>query len=200
MNVALTEHGKRHFKTFEILYLLLYFLLLCKSLFSPKYLPVCFSLSVFIFSFGRFSRFTKCSKIRHLSGRKGEKNLYMKAKKNLSKEKWKYFVDFTFKMFENYLVELRLVRHSIMVQKQFRGPSQMFLKIGVLKNFTNLTGKQLCWSLFLIKSQAWSPAILLIETPTEMFSSVYCEIFKNSFFIEQSLWMLLDIFCKCSKV
>ena len=151
------------------------------------------------FFFGRFSRFTKCSKIRHLSGRKGEKNLYTKAKKNLSKEKWKYFVDFTFKMIENYLVELRLVRHSIMVQKQFRGPSQMFLKIGVLKNFTNLTGKQLCWSLFLIKSQAWSPAILLIETPTEMFSSVYCEIFKNSFFIEQSLWLLLDIFCKCSK-
>ena len=131
---------------------------------------------------------------------KEKKNLYTKAKKNLSKEKWKYFVDFTFKMIENYLVELRLVRHSIMVQKQFRGPSQMFLKIGVLKNFTNLTGKQLCWSLFLIKSQAWSPAILLIETPTEMFSSVYCEIFKSSFFIEQSLWLLLDIFCKCSKV
>ena len=85
---------------------------------------------------------------------KEKKNLYTKAKKNLSKEKWKYFVDFTFKMIENYLVELRLVRHSIMVQKQFRGPSQMFLKIGVLKNFTNLTGKQLCWSLFLIKSQA----------------------------------------------
>ena len=130
---------------------------------------------------------------------KEKKNLYTKAKKNLSKEKWKYFVDFTFKMIENYLVELRLVRHSIMVQKQFRGPSQMFLKIGVLQNFTTLTGKQLCWSLFLIKSQAWSPAILLIETPTEMFSSVYCEIFKNSFFIEQSLWLLLDIFCKCSK-
>ena len=172
----------------------------CFILFSPKYLPICFSLSVFIFFFGRFSRFMKCSKIRHLQEEKEKKNLYMKAKKNLSKEKWKYFVDFTCKMFENYLVELRLVRHSIMVQKQFRCRSQMFLKIGVLKNFTNLTGKQLCWSLFLIKSQAWSPAILLIETPTEMFSSVYCEIFKNSFFIEQCLWLLLDIFCKCSKV
>ena len=29
--------------------------------------------------------------------------------------------------------------------------SQMFLKIGVLKNFANFTGKHLCWSLFLIK-------------------------------------------------
>ena len=31
--------------------------------------------------------------------------------------------------------------------------SQMFFKIGVLKNFVNFTGKHLCWSLFLIKLQ-----------------------------------------------
>ena len=30
--------------------------------------------------------------------------------------------------------------------------SQMFLKISVLKNFANLTGKHLCWSLFLIQT------------------------------------------------
>ena len=30
----------------------------------------------------------------------------------------------------------------------------MFLKIDVLKNFASLTGKHLCWSLFLIKLQA----------------------------------------------
>ena len=173
----------------------------CYILFSPKYLPVSFSLSVFIFFFLEdFQDLWSVLKLGTCQEEKEKKNLYMKAKKNLSKEKWKYFVDFTCKMFENYLVELRLVRHSIMVQKQFRCRSQMFLKIGVLKNFTNLTEKQLCWSLFLIKSQAWSPAILLIETPTEMFSPVYCEIFKNSFFIEKSLWLLLDIFCKCSKV
>ena len=29
--------------------------------------------------------------------------------------------------------------------------SQMFFKIGFLKNFTNFTGKHLCWSVFLIK-------------------------------------------------
>ena len=29
--------------------------------------------------------------------------------------------------------------------------SQMLFKIGVLKNFANFTGRQLCWSLFLIK-------------------------------------------------
>ena len=33
--------------------------------------------------------------------------------------------------------------------------SQIFFKIGVLENFTNFTGKHLCWSLFLIKLQVW---------------------------------------------
>ena len=31
--------------------------------------------------------------------------------------------------------------------------SQMFFKIGVLKNFANFTGKHLCWSLFFKKLQ-----------------------------------------------
>ena len=34
--------------------------------------------------------------------------------------------------------------------------SQMFFKIDVLKNFIIFTGKHLCWSLFLIKLQAFS--------------------------------------------
>ena len=38
--------------------------------------------------------------------------------------------------------------------------SQMFLKIGVFKNFTIFTGKQLCWSLFLIKLLGFRPATL----------------------------------------
>ena len=33
--------------------------------------------------------------------------------------------------------------------------SQLFLKIDVLNNFVNFTGKHQCWSLFLIKLQAW---------------------------------------------
>ena len=32
----------------------------------------------------------------------------------------------------------------------------MFFEIGVLKNFANFAGKHLCWSLFLIKLQAYS--------------------------------------------
>ena len=38
---------------------------------------------------------------------------------------------------------------------------QMFFKIGVLKNSANLTGKHLCWSLFLIKLQYVKPATSL---------------------------------------
>ena len=39
--------------------------------------------------------------------------------------------------------------------------SQIFFKIGVLKNFANFTGKHPCRSLFLIKSQARRPTALL---------------------------------------
>ena len=35
------------------------------------------------------------------------------------------------------------------------------VKKGVLKNFANFTGKHLCWSLFLIKFQAFNPGTLL---------------------------------------
>ena len=42
------------------------------------------------------------------------------------------------------------------------------------------TGKQLCWSIFLIKLQGFRPAALLKKnTPTQVFSSEYYEIFKN---------------------
>ena len=38
---------------------------------------------------------------------------------------------------------------------------QVFFEIGVLKIFVNITGKYLCWSLFLIKFQVLTPATLL---------------------------------------
>ena len=44
------------------------------------------------------------------------------------------------------------------VQKQ---PPEAFRKKGVLKNFRNLTEKNLCWSLFLLTLQDFRPAILL---------------------------------------
>ena len=38
--------------------------------------------------------------------------------------------------------------------------SQMFFKIVILKKFAELPRKHLCWSVFLIKKQAWRPAYL----------------------------------------
>ena len=72
-----------------------------------------------------------------------------------------------------------------------RSRSQMFFKIGGLKNFTTSTGKYLCWSLFLIKLEASAP--LLKRTPTQVFSCEYCQRFKNRFFIKHHWWLLLKI-------
>ena len=55
----------------------------------------------------------------------------------------------------------------------------MFFKIGAHENFAIFTGKHLCWSLFLIKLQA--------------FSCGYCEVLGTVFFIEHLLWLLLKV-------
>ena len=52
--------------------------------------------------------------------------------------------------------------------------SQMFFKIGVLKDFALLTGKKLCWSLFLTNFQVWRPATLLKrDSSISIFSFFY---------------------------
>ena len=47
--------------------------------------------------------------------------------------------------------------------------SQIFFKIGVLKDFANFTGKHLCCSLFLIKLQARPAALLKRNSKTGVF-------------------------------
>ena len=56
------------------------------------------------------------------------------------------------------------------VYRSFR--SQMFFKIGLLYNAPIFTEKHLCWTLFLIKLQAFRP-------PTQVFSCECCEFFIN---------------------
>ena len=51
----------------------------------------------------------------------------------------------------------------------------MFYKNGVYKNFAKIAGKHLCWILFLRPAK---------ETPTQLFSCEFCEIFKSKFFKE----------------
>ena len=51
----------------------------------------------------------------------------------------------------------------------------------VLNNLAKFTEKHLCLSLFLIKLQTFrSSTLLKKETPTQVFSYEFCEIFKNT--------------------
>ena len=62
--------------------------------------------------------------------------------------------------------------------------SQMFCKIGNLRNFAMFTGKHLCWSLFFNKEK---------ETPTQVFPCDYlCEFFRTASLIEHPWWLLLE--------
>ena len=61
-------------------------------------------------------------------------------------------------------------------------PRKVFYKKAVLKNFATVTGKHLCWSLFLIKLQ-----IFRLDSKKDSNTGVLlwiCKIFKNSFFEE----------------
>ena len=53
---------------------------------------------------------------------------------------------------------------------------EMFCKNGALKNFAIFTGKHQCWSLFLIKLQAFMPATLLKR---DSITIVFLRILRN---------------------
>ena len=54
-------------------------------------------------------------------------------------------------------------------------------KKDVLKNFAIFIEKQMCWSLFLIKLQAFRPKK---ETPKQVFPIEHCEFLKNTYLEE----------------
>ena len=62
--------------------------------------------------------------------------------------------------------------------------SQMFFKIGVLKNFAVFIGKHLCWSLIFNRVADFRPATILKKRLEQMFYCKYCKIFKNTCFEE----------------
>ena len=61
-----------------------------------------------------------------------------------------------------------------------------FIKKPIFKDFAIFTRKHLCWSLFLIKQQGFRSAKKK-QTPAQVFSCDYCNIFKNTFFEEHLL-------------
>ena len=64
----------------------------------------------------------------------------------------------------------------------------VFYKKAVRKNLPIFTGKQLCWSLFLIR-----PANLLKETPTKVFSCEYFEILRTTILNKFCERLFLDL-------
>ena len=69
----------------------------------------------------------------------------------------------------------------------------MFYVNVVLKNFTKLIRKLLCWSHFFIKLLAYWKV-----TPAQVFSCEFYQIFRNTFFAEY-LWIWLLKCCKTEK-
>ena len=69
---------------------------------------------------------------------------------------------------------MRLTKKILHSQKHH---SEMFYKIGTLKDFTIFTRKPQWWSLNLTK-----PETLSKKAQTQVFCCKYCEIFKNIFF------------------
>ena len=85
---------------------------------------------------------------------------------------------------------------NLQINSSFRSsPSQMFLKIGVLKNFGNFTAKHLCWSLFLILFfSGLTPATLLKKRlQHRCFPVKFLKILKTPFFTEHLRWLPLLI-------
>ena len=57
------------------------------------------------------------------------------------------------------------------------------MKEGV-KNFAEITGKHLCWSLFFNKVRLEACNFIQKETPTRVFCCKFCKIFKSTYFVE----------------
>ena len=72
--------------------------------------------------------------------------------------------------------------------------SQMFFKVGVHKNVANFTEKHLCWSLFVIKLQAFRPGCNLIKKRLQhrCFSVKFGKFLRTSIFTEHLRWIFFS--------
>ena len=63
-----------------------------------------------------------------------------------------------------------------------RQSTEMFYKKAVLKDFAMFTGNQLCWSLFIIKLQAFRPTVLLKILQHRCFPVNVTKFLRRAFF------------------
>ena len=110
---------------------------------------------------------------------------------------------FFFFYFSNF--EISLMKFCILSARKFRFPKykKSFFWENLRKNFFWENIKKISERNF-FRGKFWEPKDLQLywkETPTQVFSSIYCEIFKNSFFIELLQWLLLQAFLyKCVEI
>ena len=119
------------------------------------------------------------------SRREEEKKRKIRWWRTWRKGKLIFFSFFFF--WENVLFTSCVIRWC---RKTFKGNSQKQPFTDVLQNMYSL-----CWSLFLIKLQAWRSVFLLKkEIPTQVFACEYCDIFKNTYFDWSiCIWLLLEL-------
>ena len=87
----------------------------------------------------------------------------------------------------------KLPLYTKIIQFYESSHSHVFFKRGVLKNFANIRGKHLCWSLFLIKLQAFR-LLRVAELPNYL-KNIWDKVFKSGlskFCGRQSLKNLLS--------
>ena len=101
-----------------------------------------------------------------------------------------------FSSFEPLLRKLYLITALINAEQKFlqntsrkllvfrSSRSKMFLKIGVLKNFANLTEKHLCWSLLLIQTLLDSVDSVKKRLQHRCYLVKFAKFLKTLFFIE----------------
>ena len=75
---------------------------------------------------------------------------------------------------------LLLFLFFLLVAYILKQPQEVFRKKGVLRNFTQFTGKHLCQNLFFLFFLSLRPATLLKKRLTQVFSCEFCEISKNT--------------------
>ena len=114
----------------------------------------------------------------------------------------KFWMFFLFCLFSSFCSEkisssipMLLVMLLANVGKRSNSRSQMFSKAGVLKNFIIFTGKNLCWSLFLIKFQDWRPTFLFKKRlQRRCFSVNIAKFLRTAFLLKTCSLYLFEIF------
>ena len=79
------------------------------------------------------------------------------------------------------------------LKKSKSSRSHIFFEKSSITNFAIFTRKHQCWSVFLIKLQAFRPAAFLKRSSNTGVSCGYCELFKNSSFKENLRRLLLTV-------